>query len=225
MQHCVHQLVSEIFSIDDQLTPAYILIIIFGYSPSYVSGLIGDTQDVWWKNVDYYRPQQSCEGYVFTGVCLSTGGGGVCLSACWDTTPPQGADTPLGADTPKSRHPPGADTPREQTHPPEQTPPQSRHPREQTPPRADLPEQTPPLGVDTPPPRADTPLRYGHCWGRYASYWNAFLFLQLFCWWWGPHTWKKRSPCRNVGFMLCWGSHAWMFSAKGHQAWMLIGYK
>ena len=24
----------------------------------------------------YYRPQRSCEGYVFTGVCLSTGGGG-----------------------------------------------------------------------------------------------------------------------------------------------------
>ena len=24
-----------------------------------------------------YRPQRSCEGYVFTGVCLSTGGGGV----------------------------------------------------------------------------------------------------------------------------------------------------
>ena len=23
----------------------------------------------------HYRPQRSCEGYVFTGVCLSTGGG------------------------------------------------------------------------------------------------------------------------------------------------------
>ena len=32
-----------------------------------------------------YRPQRSCEGYVFTPVCLSTGG--VCLSACSDTTP------------------------------------------------------------------------------------------------------------------------------------------
>ena len=47
--------------------------------------------------VSYYRPQRSCEGYVFTGVCLST-----------DQTPP----TPLGADTP-----PGADTPQEQTPP------------------------------------------------------------------------------------------------------------
>ena len=26
------------------------------------------------KNMVYYRPQRSCEGYVFTGVCLSTGG-------------------------------------------------------------------------------------------------------------------------------------------------------
>ena len=74
-------------------------------------------------------------------------GGGVCLSAWWDTTPP-GEDTP-GADTPQ-----------------EQTPPGTRHT---------------PLGPDT-PPRADTPLeqtpplpRDGHCCGRYASYWNAFL--------------------------------------------------
>ena len=88
----------------------------------------------------FYRPQRSCEGYVFTGVCLSTvgRGGGVCLSAGWDTTPPPGADTPLGADTP-----PGS------RHPPEQTPPHP--PQEQTPPGAD----TPPPGAD--PPRADTP--------------------------------------------------------------------
>ena len=38
----------------------------------------------------HYRPQLSCEGYVFTPVCLSTeGGGDVCLSACWDTITPQ----------------------------------------------------------------------------------------------------------------------------------------
>ena len=50
---------------------------------------------------NFYRPQRSCEGYVFTRVCLSTGG--VCPSGCWDTHPP-------GT---KSRHPPGpkADTP------------------------------------------------------------------------------------------------------------------
>ena len=81
------------------------------------------------SNLFYYRPQRSCEGYVFTRVCLSTGG--VCLSACWDTTtaqsrhpqeqvpppPPEpgttsGAGTPLGAGTPRSG------TPQEQAPPP-----------------------------------------------------------------------------------------------------------
>ena len=63
-----------------------------------------------------YRPQRSCEGYVFTPVCHSVHRVGVCLSACWDTTPPQSRH-PLGADTPQIRHPPGADTPWN-THPP-----------------------------------------------------------------------------------------------------------
>ena len=72
------------------------------------------------------------------------------------------------------------------THTPwEQTPPWSRHP-----PRADTPWSRPPradtsgadpLGADTPleqtppPPEADNPPENGHCCGRYASYWNAFL--------------------------------------------------
>ena len=67
----------------------------------------------------YYRPQRSCgQGNVFTGVCLSTGGEGVCLSACWDAIAPRDqADTPPGpgrhphrdqADTPP---PPGKQTP------------------------------------------------------------------------------------------------------------------
>ena len=35
-----------------------------------------------------YRPQRSCEGYVFTPVChYVSRGRGVCLSACWNTTP------------------------------------------------------------------------------------------------------------------------------------------
>ena len=79
----------------------------------------------------FYRPQRSCEGYVFTGVCLSTGEVGVSASVHAGTPPP-----------------------------PEQTPPRSRH---------TAPEQT--------PPGADTPPRYGHCCGRYASYWNAFLLI------------------------------------------------
>ena len=65
----------------------------------------------------FYRPQRICgQCNIFTPVChsfCSRGGGGVCLSACWDTTPP-------GADPPPSRHipppsrqitPPGKQTP------------------------------------------------------------------------------------------------------------------
>ena len=53
-------------------------------------------------------------------------------------------------------------------------PPRADTPREQTPPRADtLPEQTTPRSRHLPP-------RYGHCCGRYASYWNAFLCILKF---------------------------------------------
>ena len=53
-------------------------------------------------------PTKLGQGYVFTGMCDSVHGGGVCLSACWDTTP-------------QSRHPPGADTPPRSRHPPLQS--------------------------------------------------------------------------------------------------------
>ena len=86
-------------------------------------------------------------------------GGGVCLSAWWDTPPGQTS--------------PGADAPREQTPPPEQT-----YPLEQTPPPG---SRHHPPGVDTPqsthPP---SPPRDGHCCGRYGSYWNAFLFITVY---------------------------------------------
>ena len=52
--------------------------------------------------------------FLLVSVILSTGG--VCLSACWDTTPPQEQTTPPGADLP------GSDTPREQTPPQDQIP-------------------------------------------------------------------------------------------------------
>ena len=131
-----------------------------------------------WRNIytDNYRPQRNCKGYVFTGICLSTWG--VSAQCMLEYHAPR-------ADTPPAQRPPEQAHPLEQT-PPEQTPPGSRHPPEQTPPGADtLP------GPDT--PRADTPWtttpwttappgpdpppgRHGHCCGRYASYWNAFLF-------------------------------------------------
>ena len=127
----------------------------------------------------HYRPQRSWGKVMFSQACviLFTGGGGVCLSACWDATPP-GADPPTadiprdqvhppGADTPpRPGTPLGADTPPEQTPPGPGAPPRTRYtpsPRPGTPLGADTPpEQTPP-GPGAPPrtrytpsPRADT---------------------------------------------------------------------
>ena len=119
----------------------------------------------------FYRPQRSCgQGYVFTRVCHSVNtGGGVFASvhagipSPRSRHPPPGADPP-GTDTPpRSRHTPGADTPQEQTPPGSRphlganTPPGSRHP--------------------LPPPEADSGIRSMS--GRYASYWNAFLFKNI----------------------------------------------
>ena len=63
-----------------------------------------------------------------------------------EQTPPLGADSPLGSRHPPRADPPGADTPPGSRHPPRSRPPQSRPP-----------------GI-----RSTS--------GRYASYWNAFLF-------------------------------------------------
>ena len=128
-----------------------------------------------------YRPQTKLrKGNVFTSMCQEfCPQGGRCLT---DTpqadTPPPGRhpsprQTPLPqADTPPpGRHPqadtPQADTPCRQT-PPRQTPPAGRHPLRQTPPY----RHTPP---GRHPPHPPPPVN-GHCIGRYASYWNAFLF-------------------------------------------------
>ena len=96
------------------------------------------------QNFFNYRRQRSCEGYVFTPVSHSVYGG-VCLSACWDTTPP--GSRPLWGRLPQSRHP----SPHEQP-PQEQTPPGTRHPLEQTSPWDQAPQ-----GADTPPPRTRHP--------------------------------------------------------------------
>ena len=80
---------------------------------------------------------------MFLQVCVILFTGGVCLSACWDTTPPQ-EEAPQEADTPKM-----------------ETPPKSRHhpPRRRTPPRR---RQTPPPPKkQTPPQEADTPQEAG----------------------------------------------------------------
>ena len=58
---------------------------------------------------NFYRPQRSCgQGNIFTPVCHSfCSQGGGCLPQCMLGYDPPGADTPLGADTPRSRPPPG----------------------------------------------------------------------------------------------------------------------
>ena len=94
-----------------------------------------------------HRPQRSCgQGNIFAPVCHSVHRGGVCLSACWDTTPPKQTSaqqttppeqTPPTADTPPTAHPHWSRQPPEQTPPKEHTP-WNRHPPEQTPPGSRL---------------------------------------------------------------------------------------
>ena len=88
-----------------------------------------------------YRPQRSWAKVIFSQACVKksvhTGGEGVCLSACWDTLPPDQAEPPPGpgrpspgTDTtlpPGPGRPPRADPPR----PGRPTPPGSRHPPDQ----------------------------------------------------------------------------------------------
>ena len=58
-------------------------------------------------DVYYYRPQRSWGKVIFSqaSVILFTGGG-VCLSACWDTTPPGPGPPPGTRHLPGTRHPP-----------------------------------------------------------------------------------------------------------------------
>ena len=97
----------------------------------------------------YYRPQRSWAKVMFLQASVILLTGGVCLSACWDTT----TTTPRSRHPPGTRHPPGPDTPRDQTLPPkEQTPPGADPPGTRPPPRADPP------GADTPPGTRPPPL-------------------------------------------------------------------
>ena len=111
----------------------------------------------------HYRPQRSCEGYVFIPVRHSVHRGG--LPQCMLGYPPPGSRHP------RSRHTSsGADTPREETpprsrHPWEETSPGSRHPSRtrHPPPGTRHPQEQAPLGPGNPrdqaPPGADPPGR------------------------------------------------------------------
>ena len=110
------------------------------------------------------------QGNIFTGICQSfcSQGEDVCLSACWDT--PKEAHPPLGSTPPFGKHTSLGSTPPSGKHIPLEahTPPGS------TPPRSTPPQEAPP---------GSTPLSLpsdGHCSGRYASYWNAFLLFVFF---------------------------------------------
>ena len=87
--------------------------------------------------------------FLHLSVILFTGGG-VCLSACWDTMPPpEQTHTPPEQTPHGNRHPPGADSPLRSRHPP----------------RADTPQSSQPPGT-----KYTTPVpRIGSTSGRYAS--------------------------------------------------------
>ena len=87
------------------------------------------------------------------------GGEVVCLSACWDDPhlPPPGPGTGQTPPQGPGRHPPGPG--RTHSPPPHQA---DTHPPDQA----------------DPPPEADSSIRSTS--GRYASYWNAFLFSYHF---------------------------------------------
>ena len=92
---------------------------------------------------------------MFIQACVCPQGRG-CLPQCMLGYPPLEQTSPWGADTPSGSRHPREQTPLEQTAPPEQT--------------------RPPSQLDPPPRSRHPPPRDGHCCGRYASYWNAFLF-------------------------------------------------
>ena len=81
--------------------------------------------------VNIYRPQRSCEGYVFTPVCQSFCSQG--RSASVHVGIPPGTRHSSGSKPPRDRHTPP---------PPRAGTPQSRHPPGSDTPRADTPQQT-----------------------------------------------------------------------------------
>ena len=100
-------------------------------------------------------------------------------------TPPDQVHPPTPGTPSQTRY-----TPQDQVHPPDQVHPQDQvhPPRPGTPPktRYTSQDQVHPPGPGTlprpgtPPGPGTSPPRYGHCCERYASYWNAFLFISLF---------------------------------------------
>ena len=128
-----------------------------------------------------YRPQTSLgQGNIFSSVCQEFCSQGGYLGRFpprkytpWAGTPP-GQVPPLGRYTPGQLHPPGQVPPLRRYTPGQLHPPGQVHP----------PRQLHPLGRYT--PQQVHPPGSSACWeiratsGRYASYWNAFLFYISF---------------------------------------------
>ena len=111
---------------------------------------------------NHYHPQRSWGKVIFSQASVILFTGGVCLSACWDITPP-GPGTPLDQAPPRPGIPPGS-RPSWPGTPLDQASPQTRHP--------------PRPGIPPTQSRAYWEIRSTS--GRYASYWNAILVSQLF---------------------------------------------
>ena len=106
-----------------------------------------------------------------------------CLSFCPQGGVSRQGESPQTGRTPPGReNPPGRETPPDQADPPAgRTPPGQGEPHRtrQTPPAGRKPpgQGEPPGPGRTPPDQADSRIRSTS--GRYASYWNAFLFTVL----------------------------------------------
>ena len=118
------------------------------------------------KSMYFYRPQRSCEGYVFTPVCLSTGGG---FASAYAGIPPRSRHPP-GTRHPQSRHPPGTKHPQEQAPPGADTPTGAGTPPEQTPPGAGTPLEQAPPGPDPSSQQTATVADGTHPTGMHSCY-------------------------------------------------------
>ena len=149
----------------------------------------------------YLPSQRSCGTVKFSQVSVSHSvhrGRGVCLSACWDTSlrqvHPLQAGSPPGQVHPSARYTLQAGShPWAGTHPLAGTPPGRYTPLQVHPGQVHRPQQVHPQQVHTSLGQVHPPGRYiplgsfsphphphdSHCSGRYASYWNAFLFVIL----------------------------------------------
>ena len=119
----------------------------------------------------YKRILQICI-YIFTARKRSLGQGNIFSSMCQEFCS-QGGSASVHAGIPPSPPPP---------HPPDQAPLGADPPGPGTVPGPDTP---PGPGTTAPQTRHPTPPRSSACWeirstsGRYASYWNAILFVQI----------------------------------------------